>query len=583
MAAAAQSLSILLLVAAVALAGFTAVALRYVDEPGARGFAIAGASMACWTVVLSINIYPMQFLAVHVSMTLRNAFVIGMSLGWLLFVLEYLERDRISLKPLPVAVVLLIPVLTVLLTATNPLHHLVIGPDTPSAVGGGPDIDWGPWHLVFMAFGFTANIVPAGLLARDLRGAHGPHRRQVQLLLLGWAIAFVGANDYLLTGAIEGVPSYVRLSPFAFVLSAGFFAVALFRHQLFGLVPVSRRTVVETMPDPVVAVDDDGRVLDMNPAAEAVFGASADRHAAGAGEDAPAATGTASAAVGHSETGIIGAPLSDVCGDYPDLLECFERGGADVEVEIDVKGTSRHFSVTCEAVGDEGAGSVVLFRDVTALKRREAELERTNEQLDQFASFVTHDLRNPLTVANLSLETAESLDDEHVDRVRDAHDRMEAMISSVRELTRIDPEAVQTTALEVETVARRAWDGVQTDGATLAVLDSGAVLADEQYLLHVFENLYRNSVEHAGPDVAVTVGSLPDGFFVEDDGPGIPPGEREAVLERGFSSSSEGGFGLAIVRNVAAVHGWEVAVTEGSEGGARFEFTAVERVESGAE
>jgi signal transduction histidine kinase len=69
------------------------------------------------------------------------------------------------------------------------------------------------------------------------------------------------------------------------------------------------------------------------------------------------------------------------------------------------------------------------------------------------------------------------------------------------------------------------------------------------------------------------VGALPDGFYVEDDGPGIPPDERDDVLKSGFTTSDEGtGFGLAIVCQIADAHDWSVEIVEGSEGGARFEF-----------
>jgi signal transduction histidine kinase len=75
--------------------------------------------------------------------------------------------------------------------------------------------------------------------------------------------------------------------------------------------------------------------------------------------------------------------------------------------------------------------------------------------------------------------------------------------------------------------------------------------------------------------VTVRVGPLPDrtGFYVADDGVGIPPEKREEVFEYGYTSSTDGtGFGLAIVTDLAAVHGWSVALTESAAGGARFEF-----------
>jgi len=90
----------------------------------------------------------------------------------------------------------------------------------------------------------------------------------------------------------------------------------------------------------------------------------------------------------------------------------------------------------------------------------------------------------------------------------------------------------------------------------------------------VFENLYRNAIEHGGDGVTIRVGTSNGGFFVEDTGPGIPADERDDVFESGYTTNEDGtGFGLAIVKRVVEAHGWEITVTEGSDGGARFEVS----------
>jgi signal transduction histidine kinase len=156
-------------------------------------------------------------------------------------------------------------------------------------------------------------------------------------------------------------------------------------------------------------------------------------------------------------------------------------------------------------------------------------------------------------------------------------------------------ELREQTDVALGSLARECWQTAPTAEATLRVETEAAVRADEGRLRQLLENLFRNSVEHGstgaadadfGADypaegsVTVTVGDLPDGFFVADDGPGIPVSERERVFESGYSSRREGtGFGLDIVRRVADVHGWEVTLTESAAGGARFEFTGVTRSE----
>jgi signal transduction histidine kinase len=66
------------------------------------------------------------------------------------------------------------------------------------------------------------------------------------------------------------------------------------------------------------------------------------------------------------------------------------------------------------------------------------------------------------------------------------------------------------------------------------------------------------------------------GFFVEDDGQGVPEGRRESVFDAGETTRKDGtGFGLPIVKQIAEAHGWEVELTDSFDGGARFEFTNV--------
>ncbi|PSQ49878.1 hypothetical protein BRD19_02520 [Halobacteriales archaeon SW_7_65_23] len=242
-------------------------------------------------------------------------------------------------------------------------------------------------------------------------------------------------------------------------------------------------------------------------------------------------------------------------------------------------------------VDDPAVGGIVInARDVTERTEQELELRRTNERLDQFASLVGHDLRNPLTVATGHLEMAmETGDTDSLETVREQHQRMEAMIEDLLSLAREGRTVEDPSPVALAAAARQSWSTVDTRGASLAVDadPDAAVLADESRLYNLFENLFRNAVEH-GPgdegggiepaDLTVSVEAIPEGFAVGDDGVGIPADKREQVLESGHTTrSGNTGFGLAIVEEVAAAHGWEVRVTESAAGGARFEFTGVDR------
>jgi signal transduction histidine kinase len=220
-----------------------------------------------------------------------------------------------------------------------------------------------------------------------------------------------------------------------------------------------------------------------------------------------------------------------------------------------------------------GSMSYELERD-----RVTRELQSQNERLSEFTSIVSHDLRNPLSVAKGRLDLlAEDCESDHIEVIERAHARMETLITDLLTLARKGQAALEVTVVELVAAARKSWQNVDTGNATLVVDTDRTVRADEGQLRHLFENLFSNSVGHGGSGVTVTVGGLADGFYVADDGQGIPPKNRDDVFEPGYSTSERGtGFGLRIVERVVDGHGWTIQLVESETGGARFNITGVE-------
>ena len=223
-----------------------------------------------------------------------------------------------------------------------------------------------------------------------------------------------------------------------------------------------------------------------------------------------------------------------------------------------------------------------VTRDVTERKRYEEELRRQNERLDEFASIVSHDLRSPLSVARgrVSLAREDCECEEHLGPIADAVDRMGSIVDDTLTLARQGRAVDDLEWVDIGSLAEECWRivGANEAGAVLDVADPVQVRADPDRLRHALENLFGNAMAHGEAPPVVHLGATDDaGFYVEDDGPGIPAEETDQVFEPGFSTTEDGtGFGLAIVRRVAEAHGWTIEVTEGAEGGARFEFSGVE-------
>jgi PAS domain S-box-containing protein len=212
------------------------------------------------------------------------------------------------------------------------------------------------------------------------------------------------------------------------------------------------------------------------------------------------------------------------------------------------------------------------------VRSQRSELQRQNDRLEKFTSVVSHDLRNPLAVANGRLELAQrECDSAHLDAVAQAHERMETLIDDVLTLAREGEPVEEPEPVDLGDTIDGCWRNIERNEATLVTETKRTVRAEPSRLKQLLENLFRNAVEHGGETVRVTVGSLDNGFYVADDGPGIPDGERDEVFEAGYSTADEGtGFGLNIVQKIAEAHGWEVSVTDSDTGGARFEITGVE-------
>ena len=209
-------------------------------------------------------------------------------------------------------------------------------------------------------------------------------------------------------------------------------------------------------------------------------------------------------------------------------------------------------------------------------RRQRQALERQNEQLEQFASVISHDLQNPLNVISGYLDLAvETGDVGHLDPAVDAADRMSEMLDDLLTLAREGRAVGETEEVALEPIVEEAWESVETHDASLETVGFDTlepIEADDSRLQEAFENLFKNAIVHAGEDVDIRVETDGGTVYVADDGPGIPPDKRDVVFEYGHTGGNGTGLGLAIVRSIIEGHDWEISAAESAEGGARFDI-----------
>ena len=450
------------------------------------------------------------------------------------------------------AALAVVPAVTLPLVAVSPwvrLHYTAIG---IRVLDGWPILRTvvGPWFWVHALYEYGLILFGIFLLARYALGASEPFRTQ-SAVLAGSFLFMTAVNVVYLLSGLAPFPG-ADLTPLGIVIGLCVVAVAIFRARLVDVVPVARDRVFRALDDAVVVVDAEGRVVDVNDAATELLDTS------GAGH--PASEALPRAVI---ENGIHDGSVEST------------------ELPLRVSGADRWYLVRRQWVDDRAFA--LIFTDVTERRTRE-------ERLEEFASVVSHDLRNPLSIAQAHVGLAAETDDPdpHLAEADDALERIDHIVAELLTLAREGDTVTDPSPVDLERIAREAWDSVDTEDVSLQVTGTTIVSADYDRLRRVFENLFRNSVEHGVPSgvretdagshrgreqLTVTVSPTDRGFDVCDDGSGIPPETRDRVFERGFSTGGRGaGLGLAIVDSIAAAHGWSVDVGQSEAGGARFSF-----------
>jgi signal transduction histidine kinase len=499
---------------------------RQVDNPAVRrGLVWLLGTTAVWALLKSV------FLVAPTS-TGQLLYTVGLVVGfatvwaWLYFCSAYTGREYHTnpvLRKLGLGVFLAVAVVKV----TNPLHGLYFETTRVST----PFTHLAVEHQLFhwTVTGLSYALAGIGLfMLFELFVASGYDTRPLGVLtvLLGVPVAvdIVSVTTPLLLDLI-----YAPVGVALFALGSLF----LFERRFLAVQETGTRD------DPVVFLDSQGRIQEYTPAARRVF---------------PALEGA------------FGERFETVLPEVGDVSETERIVGHDVD------GEQRYFLTTSSRLhlGDAD-GRMVVFSDVTTAEQRRRELARHNQQLDEFANALTHELRNVLQIINSRLALASSemsgdtVEGESVERASEMTDRMSGLVNDFRALARYGQTVDSPQRVAFEESVREAWTQTDTGEMDLVVGGEGAVEAGpgrlRQLLVSAFEFARHNGAN------TVRVELHADGFSIEDDG--APPGEDtsgyftfgEAVPD------AESGLKLPNVRAFARVHRWSVRIdTDYTEG-----------------
>jgi len=527
------------------------VAWRERDQPGGTEVALYLLCSGGISLLYAVRIATASELIMVVTLNLATPLIAAIPGLWTAFTLAFAGHDQWRTEHRIVALATP-PFVWVLLAWSSATHGL--SRRSLAAVVDGPftllAFELGPADLGFLLYAYGLCVVGTLVVVDLYQRTGNRYRLQTFVILLGTLFPFLGG-----IATVVDLGSYANLAwfPSALVVHGVFLYGTVFWLGTLDAAVVARDTAVEVMQDPVIVAGSDGRIRDLNPAAEELL---------------------PSDAVGSSLSAVF--PGLETGDKHP-----LPIGGRQFDIQedpiTDPRGTDR--------------GHVFLLRDVTErerrqteLERREAELERQNERLEDFAGVVSHDLRNPLAAATAAVELARhdgGENDRALDRAANAHERMDDLIEGLLSLATAGRSVDSADRVSLDSTVRRVWSRLETADATLSVDGPDVtVLADGDRLEQLLSNLFRNAIEHAGDEVAVRVEieRRADGvaLAVADDGPGIPPEQRSEVTERGVSLDGGTGLGLAIVVDIAEAHDWSLSVAESDSGGARFVIAGIE-------
>ncbi|MBN1875516.1 MAG: PAS domain-containing protein, partial [Anaerolineae bacterium] len=449
---------------------------------------------------------------------------------------------------------------------------------------------YGAWFWVNVFQDYLLVFLGAGLIIRHALRSYNLYRQQSIWLVMGGLIPLFGNVIYIFRLIPGLVQDYTSVT---FALAGVVFSIGMTRHHLFDLQPVARDAVVDSMSDVMFALDNQGRVVDMNPAALALMGTEAD------------------VILGQSATQAF-SPWRDMMERFKDTLEI------QTDIAVEYKNQERHYDFRILPLRDrreDVIGRLIVVRDITdrkvnevALRERTAELEVLNEQLDAFAHTVAHDIKDPLTgvvaLTSLLSEYFEELTPdaiaEYLDAITQNTMRLAnivdalLLLASVRQLEAINTEPLNMPGIVANVEKRLSVLIAERQAVLVAPKTWPEIRSYGPWVEEVWANYISNAIKYGGrsaegilPRVEIGYSRLDTEssfehpasslkFWVRDNGPGLAIEQQRQLFTRFIrlrDAEPGHGLGLSIARNVVEKLGGKVGVESEVGQGSTFWFT----------
>jgi PAS domain S-box-containing protein len=562
---------VLLIIAAILTTGLAIFTIR-TRPPSGRPFSVLLLGAALWALSHVGELLSATEQAKNISIDVTYVAIAAVVISWLVFAIvhsgnsQWVTPGRVAALALPFAFI--IPAVW-----TNQHHHLffsVLGVATDAPFPTASYVVYGPLFYVNLVYSYALLLAGLVILLQALIRSPQLYQGQIGALIVGMIVPFIGS---IIQTTGLNPEHHFDIVPLLFNVTGLAFGWAIFRHRLFDIAPIARDTVIESMDDAVLVLDNLNRVIDLNPACEALISQPAES--------------------------VIGKPAAEALTRWGNLFERYrDVPEARTEMALGIGDNEEYFDLRISTLRRRGlpAGRLVVLRDITARKKAEKERERLIEELDAYAHTVAHDLKNPLALIVGTVEAIqlvgsmwpEEKRQQHLDTVartgRNMANIIDALLllASVRGIRDVEIHPLDMASIVADVQTRLARQIADSQAVVTAPDEWPGALGFAPWIEEIWANYISNAIKYGGAPPLVEVGatSLPGGmvrFWVRDNGPGLTADEQAQLFtpfSRLHRDRAEGhGLGLSIVQRIAEKLGGTVDVESQKGQGSTFTFT----------
>ncbi|MDD1686352.1 histidine kinase N-terminal 7TM domain-containing protein [Methanoregula sp.] len=521
-----------------------------------RSFTILMLATSLWSFCTALELASADLPTQMLAISIEYVGMVIIPVGWLLFTLEYTGREHWITRS-NVALLMVIPVFTVVMVATNSWHHLYYTSVTEILHGGllFHEVTYGPAFWLHSIYSYLLIGTAIVLLIQRFALSTAMYRDQMTIILIATLIPFLFNLAFVLRFGFSG---FIDPSPFAFAIAGFLILFGMMRYQLLDITPVAQDLVIENMRDGVVVIDLQGRIVSLNAQAERI--------------------------TGRSRRDAIGTTIAVTLPCSAPFLETIvSEGGVDDkqhELERETGGIKQYFEIRCIPVYSQGSelrGRLVLIRDITEQKVAELGLLRAKKKLELLSGITRHDILNQATVLLLSIDSVKDTTkdpgvQEWLDRQESAVRIIQHQIEFARDYESLGGQAPQW--MNINRIFSYLVPLMGVRGITFVSPEQDIEIFADPLLERVFYNLVDNSFRHGEHVTMISIRSTdsPGGITLiyEDNGVGVPVEAKQKIFERGFGKHT--GLGLFLAQEILEITGLSSSETGIPGTGVRFEI-----------